>query len=83
VGEAVEDVPVVEAIKRTYQLRKRQHTATHCNTLQHTATHYNTLQHTATHCMTYFTEKEKKETTGETVECVPVVEAINYLFFFQ
>ena len=31
---------------------RRQHSATHCNTLQHTATHCNTLQHTATHCNT-------------------------------
>jgi len=31
---------------------RRQHTATHCNTLQYTTTHCNTLQHTATHCNT-------------------------------
>jgi len=31
---------------------RKQHTATHCNTLQHTATHCNTLQHTAIHCNT-------------------------------
>jgi len=52
VGETVECVAVVEALKRTYQPCTRRRAATHCNTLQHTATHCNTLQHTASHCIT-------------------------------
>jgi len=44
---------------RKIQRQRRQHTATHCNTLQHTATHCNTLQHTATHCNTHLESKNE------------------------
>jgi len=42
----------VDITGRYHFFEKRQHAATHYNTLQRTATHGNTLQHTATHCTT-------------------------------
>jgi len=58
--------------------RKRQHAATHCNTLQHTTTHfntlhhttthYNTLQHNASHCSTHYNTLQHIATRCNTLQ---------------